>query len=345
MRIGSKFAGNRARSRGRRRRGGALLAVLWLSAALSAIAFSVANTVRGEIERTATSVDGVRGYYLATGAVDRAILYILWGAGHRNPDGSTRYWERGVPRLYLRFPSGEAVVEIIPATAKLNLNTASEQDLFRLLIALGAEPGRAQEIAAGIIDWRTPGGGRGPAAFRQLYQSPVSSFSARHASFEEIEEVLLVRGMTPELFYGSYVRDREGRLVRRSGFKDCVSVYGSSSRFDVNSADPALLVSLGVTPGAVARIVERRRARPFRTIGELGPLRGSAGPGAQRLGVGGISIYTLRATARHRLPGGGLSDMRRSVAATVKFLGPGYSTPYHVLRWYDNAPTDSAQWQ
>ena len=35
----------------RPKRGAALLTVLWLTAALTAIAFSVANTVRGEIER------------------------------------------------------------------------------------------------------------------------------------------------------------------------------------------------------------------------------------------------------------------------------------------------------
>ena len=39
------------------RRGSALLAVLWLSAVLAAIAFSLASTVRGEAERAATSVD------------------------------------------------------------------------------------------------------------------------------------------------------------------------------------------------------------------------------------------------------------------------------------------------
>jgi len=43
-------------------RGGALLAVLWLSAALAAIAFSLANTVRGETERASTAVDGLRSY-------------------------------------------------------------------------------------------------------------------------------------------------------------------------------------------------------------------------------------------------------------------------------------------
>ena len=324
-----------------RRRGGALLAVLWLTAALSAIAFSVANTVRGETERTSTTVDSLRGYYLASGAVDRAILYMLWGPSRRNPDGTPRYWEKGVPRLYFNFPSGDTVVEIIPATAKLDLNAASERDLFRLLIAIGAEPDRAREIALGIIDWRAPGRGR----FDAYYQALTPSFRARHASFEEIEEVLLVRGMTPELFYGSYVRDSEDRLIRRSGLADCISVYGSTSQFDVNTADPALLLSLGIHPDVVGQIVERRRTRWFRNMGELGPIRQFAGPGADRLSVGGITIYTLRATARRRLQNGQLSDMRRSVAATVKLLEPGYGRPYDILRWYDNAPTGTLQWQ
>ena len=40
----------------RRSRGSALLSVLWLSAALAAIAFSLSSTVRGETERTGTGV-------------------------------------------------------------------------------------------------------------------------------------------------------------------------------------------------------------------------------------------------------------------------------------------------
>src|ERR1700683_539910 len=52
-----------------RRRGSALLAVLWLTAALSAIAFSVASMVRAETERTSTAVDSLRAYYLATGSI------------------------------------------------------------------------------------------------------------------------------------------------------------------------------------------------------------------------------------------------------------------------------------
>ena len=65
--------------RGARQSGGALLAVLWLSAALGAIAFTVAGTVRGEVDRASTASDDTRAYFLASGAIQRATLWILWG--------------------------------------------------------------------------------------------------------------------------------------------------------------------------------------------------------------------------------------------------------------------------
>ncbi len=325
------------------RHGSALLAVLWLTAALSAIAFSVANTVRGETERTATAVEGLRTYYLATGAIDRAICYMLWGPNYRNPDGSPRYWAAGIPRLYLPFPTGDAIVEIIPEASKLNVNTASEQELFALLVAVGAEPARARDIARGIIDWRSSRAAPGFGPFDQYYLSRVPSFLPRHASIEEIEEVLLVRGMTPELFYGSYVRGPGGRLVRRSGLKDCLSVYGSRDRFDVNSVDPALMLSLGIPPAAVNEIVKMRQRVPI-LKNQLNQVRALAGPGGGKLTVGGGSIYTLRSTARYRLQNGKLSELRRSVAATVKFFGYGINPPYQILRWYDQAPASSIEW-
>ena len=66
-------------------RGGALLAVLWLVAALSVIALAIAATVRSEVERSTTNAEAVRAYYLAKGAIDRAALYIQWGAAANQP--------------------------------------------------------------------------------------------------------------------------------------------------------------------------------------------------------------------------------------------------------------------
>lgn len=315
-------------------RGGALLAVLWLSAALAAIALSLATSVRGETERTATAVDSVRTHYLAAGAIERALLYMEWGPTRTKPDGTSQYFTWGMPLLVFQFPTGQAEVRIMPEASKINVNSAPPEELFRLLLAVGADPERAREITMAIVDWRTPAPGNMPTAFDQYYLSLPSSFPARHASFEEIEELLLVRGMTPELFYGSYERDGEGRLVPRGGLRDCLTVYGAGG-FDVNTVEPAVMAAVGFPQEAIAALVAARRTMPFRTMEQVAAVIGNT-PLAARLRVGGNAIYTLRSTARLRLQNGALSDERRSVAATLKFLGPKFEDKFHLLRWYDN---------
>ena len=213
----------------RHRRGAALLAVLWLSAILTAIAFSVATTVRGETERTSTLSEGVRAYYLATGALERALAYIEWGPNHRKPDNTPRYFEPGMARLNFNFPSGSRRSRSFPKSSKFDINSIKPDELQRLLMNLGADPARAQLIAAAIVDWRQPAppGTFSPCSISSIFRAFRLS-GRRHASVEETEELLLVKGMTPELYHGSYVRDAAGRLQPRAGLKDCVSVYGSS---------------------------------------------------------------------------------------------------------------------
>jgi general secretion pathway protein K len=322
----------------RNRRGSALLAVLWLSAILAAIAFSLATTVRGEGERASTGVEATRSYYLAAGAVQRAILYMLWGPQQLGPDGKPRI-APGAAFLNLPFPSGETMVEIIPEASKFNINTTPPEDLFRLLVNLGVNPDRARTIAMAIVDWRTPSP-QGSSPFDDHYLSLSPSFRAHHASLEEIEELLLVEGMTPDIYYGSYetVPQSEGpaRLVPRTGLSDCVSVFGATAGFDVNSAAPPVLATLGLPPDLIAEIIQRRRVQPIGAP-ELGRIVQMAGPQASRLKIGGNTIFTVRATARLRLPNGQLSDLKRSVAAMVKIMPAGYDAPYHILRWYENA--------
>ncbi len=321
------------RSRGRR--GSALLFVLWVSAALAAIAFSLSNTVLGETQRTSTEVDGLRAYYLAAGGLQRAAF--------------ERYWSILVPNKYpvdihsthieYTLPSGQVGVDIIPETAKLSINYAPPEELYRLLVALGAEPGRAGEIAAAIVDWRTPSP---PGAFDQYYLSLTPSFRSRHASFEEIEELLSVKGITPELFYGTYVPAPEGapadgpRLLPRTGLIDCVSVFGSTTAIDANTAAAPVLAAVGMTPDAINVLLQRRRNGPF-TQAELAEFLPLAGPAGGRLRIGGNSIFTLKATGRLRLANGQLSDLRRTVGALVKYMPEGYDAPIHILRWYDTA--------
>ena len=321
-----------------RRRGSALLAVLWLTAALTAIAFSVALTVRGETERVSTGEENVRAYYLAQGAIQRAILYIQWAPSAGQADGTNPYFTTGQAQMLLNFPSGQVQVDVIPEASKLDLNHAEAPVLANLMVALGATPDQAQLLAAGIIDWRQGNGPGQTTEFDQYYLSQTPSFHAPHASFQEVEELMNLQGMTPELFYGTWVRGGEGdesRLIARGGVRDCVSVFGSTTSFDASWVQPAVLASTGASADDIQAVLAFQRSSPLHSPAQLADFAAQDPSLASHLSLMPHTIYTLRATARLRRPDGSFSDLRRTVSAMVKLLPAGSEQTFHIFRWYD----------
>jgi DNA uptake protein ComE-like DNA-binding protein len=89
-------------------------------------------------------------------------------------------------------------------SAKLNVNTllapgAEDQAASRLL----AIPGMTPEIADAILDWidgdEEP---RAAGAEAEVYTQVVPPYGPRNAPIADLDELLLVRGVTPELLYG-----------------------------------------------------------------------------------------------------------------------------------------------
>lgn len=360
----------------RSRRGGALLAVLWVVAALSAIALSIAATVRSEVERTTIHSEGVKAYFLARAGIERAALWVQWGANQHVGGPGPQYFQIGMRSLAFSFPSGEVIVDVIPEASKLNINRVDVEELLLLLVNLGMNPVEAQQLSIAVDHWRKPAQG-GFSGLDALYVARNPSFPARQSSLENVEELLLVHGMTPELFYGTYIpasgmmgmaamasmevamseMDAEDKmmmaerqqhmtqemlmehapLVWRGGLRDCVSVFGSIRAVDVNWAQPAVLAAIGLPPHAVMAIVRRRMLQPFRTEADLQQLGISNLNGASRLRVGGRTQYTLRATAQIRQQDGSLSNVRRTVAAVVDLNESAGDRPFTTMRWYDTA--------
>jgi general secretion pathway protein K len=326
-----------------RQRGSALIAVLWLTAALAAITFALAVTVRGEVDRASTAADGLRSYYLATGSITRALLWLEWGSQYRTPDGRPRFFESPMPRLTFQYPAGIAVVEIIPESSKLNVNFATPLQLFRLLLVLGEPEPRARLVTDAILDWRKATE-QGAGLFDGEYRA--SSFLAPHASFQQLEELLLVRGMTPELFYGYYGPGPDGSRIWHTGLRDCLTTLGAQgSAFDVNTVPAPLLAALGASPASIGQLLLLRNRAPIRVASDVQNLFPEEV--MSRLTVGGGAALTLRATARVRLPNGGFSDLKRSVSALVKLPSTGLGAPvpdprhpYTIVRWYDNEVSD-----
>lgn len=308
----------------RKREGSALLTVLWLSAALGAIGFALASGVRGETERTSTSVDDARSYFIARGAIERTALHMQWG-----PD----FYTFGQPLMNLSFPDAEVQVQIVPETSKLSLNFAPPDELMRLLIAFGVPEDHAGEIVAAIVDWRTPVSPDRQSPFDAFYLSQSPSFLPGHTSFMENEELLLVKGITPDLYYGTSL---DGS---RAGLRDCISADAIEGALDINTVRMETMIAAGFNPEDAAEILRIRATHPILDYRELVPIQASLGLSGQRLRIGGNTMFTLRATARLREPGGRLSDMRRTVGALVKFFYPGNKAGrppgFDVVRWYD----------
>ena len=319
-----------AAGRGGRRgqRGGALLAVLWLSAALSAIAFTLAVTVRAELERAGAAMDGARAYYLAQGAIERFILH-MGGAQFGDPRVEAEWQFRpGRRRLRYEFPTGVADLEVTGENGKLDLYSAPPETLARLFVVLGVDPARAGQIAGGIVARRS----RAPTNL-----SSESSFSSQLPSFLQLEDLLTVGGMTQEIYYGWWERGpegaTEGRLAERGGVARHLTVLGGGA-IDVNYASPAVLQAIGVPDGTVAALLQLRETRALEDAAALtaiGLWTVPLPPGVQ-LSMGGAGAYTVRATAQ--LKG---RPVRRSVAALVRLGRDRTEPPIGVVRWYQTA--------
>ena len=320
-------------------RGTALLAVLWLTAALSAIAFSIADTVRAEVERGISAQENVRAYYLARGAVERALflLHNIDDGGGASP--AERF--AGRRRLYFQEELGDTIVEFISERGKIPLRALTPQLLNNLLLTLGEPVDSASAITAQLfsptaapVQWSGQNSSTGPA------------FRPALASMENVEELLLVPGITSELLYGRYSRMPDGSLINLGGLSDLLSPHlQESSGLDPLSVHPSLLVAMGMEPAAARNFAELRRSTlnpvPFLAgINSFGPM-----PRAGfRLDMG--DIFQVRATARARLANGTLSQTRRTVALLIKYVPPNpryfWISPWTHLRWYDQSFSDLA---
>ncbi len=310
-------------------RGSALLAVLWLSIALSAIAFALARSVRTELERAAFNVDSMRAYYLAKGGIERAMLHMLRSpaAGPLNPGQGFR---PGQNWMHFAFAGGAVDVQIEGEGGKLDVNQASAEALARVLAATGQDPAFAVGAATRLVEIRahTPWSSV-PIAGSGANLSAPSTFSRPGASFQELEELLVLPGISADILYGTYARNPRGRLQRLGGLNRQLTVYGSPM-VDANYASPELLSAAGLPGTAISAIMQIRAERPLQPQDPgMSGISNQAGP--LRLGlVPSSRAYTLRATAR--LQGGrGV----RTVAALVKMAEQRNDPPIRVVRWYD----------
>lgn len=213
-----------------RQRGFALLIVLWTLAFLSLIGATLVATSRQDTQRARNLIDGAAAEAAADGAVQQAIFALLDQSARRwRPDGSVHLIRSGQNLIEVRIED---------ETSKVNPNFAPVELMQGLMVELGVSASTAARVAAAISDWRTQGEQPLPlGAKAPQYAAAGRDYAPPDASFESLDELGAVLGMTPEL------------LTR---LKPHLTLYSEADP-DASTTDPLVAAALGTQAGPAVR--------------------------------------------------------------------------------------------
>jgi general secretion pathway protein K len=243
-------------------RGIALLIILWVLTILTVMAFSFTVMTRAESYGTMAFKEQTEKKLLAEAGIKRGIMEIIYRSMNRNeavvlegmkawkPDGTVHTVDMG---------EGGYAVRIIDESGKISLNGLTDSSgivLKRLLINQGISSENADIIVDSILDWKDADDlHRLSGAESDYYLSLAKPYKARNADFETLEELALVKGITPDILYGT---------GSTKGILPFLTVYGKTDKVNMNTAPKEVLEAL---PGTDAAMVERIIA--FRTVAEI----------------------------------------------------------------------------
>ena len=317
--------------------GVALLAVLWLAGALSILALATAYLVRTEVAAVSNQVEGQRSFYLARGGIEAAIYSLVQSATGlpAASEVAAAPPEFGPGQRWLRydFPTGSVLVEVVPENAKLNVNGAAAEQMAALFSALGLGANESLDLAAAIVDWRSPRASAAGSPLDFYYAALPQPYPPRHAPLEQLEELLPVKGMSRELFFGRAEESSDGRWRQHPALADLLTVEDTGGAVNPNYAAEEVLRALpGWNATIAAAVIQARTAVPFRSLQELQASvpQISAAAGLTPLSLAQGPVYTLTATGF--LPD---SKVRRSVRAVVR-VGADLPLYHRVLAWWDD---------
>ena len=283
-------------------RGVALIMVLWVIAILSVIVMEFAFAMRTEVTISQHYKGEVQLYAYAEGGIHRAIAELIYK--HDPAIQQLRKAEKvvevsenkewitdGRPYL-LPYDQGTCEIRVMGEAGKVNLNLVSDSALRKMIGQMGLEGEARDVVVDSILDWRdTDDLYRINGAENDYYQSLKEPYNTKNGNFDSVEELLLVRGVTPDLFYGKKgvkkeeTGEGEGEGKGEIGLRDLFSLYSSGEQIDINSAAlPVLRVVLGLPTEVARSIVKAREDKGFSDpqdltlrVPEMGPFIGEAG--------------------------------------------------------------------
>ncbi|MGD0016245.1 MAG: type II secretion system minor pseudopilin GspK [Verrucomicrobiia bacterium] len=253
-----------------RQQGGvALVVVLWVIMVLSLMISGFAFTMHVETQVASYSRKELKAEMLARSGVEVAQMELLLNkrkAADAGIDTTQQEWVTN-DTWYVDHALGDGIynVKVIDEESKMPINRATSEQLHRLLSLLNVDPAESDIIVDSILDWTETGDLHrlNGAKTDDYYKNLDPPYRCKNAPLDRVEELLLVRGVTPELFYGAPAKDE---VPARPGLADLVTVT-SDGQINVNTAPAPVLQAALELDDAELEVILARRGGPDRLLG------------------------------------------------------------------------------
>ncbi|GBC60192.1 hypothetical protein DENIS_1143 [Desulfonema ishimotonii] len=336
-------------------RGVALFMVLWVLVLLSVIVGEFCHTMRTEVNITRNFKEETQAYYIARAGVNITVSELLKAQAappksvndddDAADDEDTIRWRVNAEMPAIPFGDGQFRVRIGNESGKININRA-EQGLLKVMLnrfELADED--RDTITDSILDWRDRDElHRLNGAESEYYQTLDIPYNAKNGDFDSAEELLLVKGVTPEMFYNGlremvtvYPKSDSAKKVekKKSAAADKAKKEKAFdyNRININAASPPVLGTLPLMTEELVRAVAeyRKEEGDFTALSQLVPVLGDEVYRAvyPYVTLETSPLFTIRSA-------GTLKESRtvREVAATVE-TDMKLEKKYRIIQWLD----------
>ena len=327
-------------------RGVALLMVLWVFMILTVLVGEFGRGMRDDAVATQNLAEEVQARAVAMAGINQAIYRALrTHETHTETQQQQQQQKRGIdankqPEVWLadgkphegEYAGGKYSVRIFDEGGKISLNRADEALLRRVFASLGVERSDQEEIVDAILDWRDSDSlRRVHGAEEEYYAKLPEPYRPKNGPFDSVEELLLVKGISHDLFYGiqskKFARDEKPPIPLGEVF----SVFNRTANINIRSASPAVLqVLMQGSEEDVEAVMEARDTDPGSA---LKLLQAKIGDALLSRRVVDRPPITVAIDSRAQMEHG---HIQARVGAIIDF--PEDADGFHVARWIDRLP-------
>ncbi len=248
------FSASRVRAAASRS-GAALIISLWTVLILSLMVAGLAYEMRIQSGITSFSRKRLKAQVAARGGAEYAKFLLAKSFDASSFEEAdleresfrilSKNLERGISVTGIEVEMGEstAKVDILPEAGRRNVNHLQDEDWEELLDQAGVPEELWPELIDCFMDFtdaddlhRLHGAEKDDAFYKDRGYAP------KDAPLDTIDELLLIKGFTPEIVYGGPPPDPRGEPLR--GIAHLLTTFGEDGKVNVNTASREVLLTL-----------------------------------------------------------------------------------------------------